>query len=76
MEEVKCYMPQTLAEALQIRKETGAQPLAGGSDLMVANSRGAGIVPGFKNTHYSVSGLFLCRLELKSQLFEFCKYFL
>lgn len=26
MEEVKCYMPQTLAEALQIRKETGAQP--------------------------------------------------
>ena len=41
MEEVKCYMPQTLAEALQIRKETGAQPLAGGSDLMVANSRGA-----------------------------------
>ena len=40
MEEVKCYMPQTLAEALQIRKETGAQPLAGGSDLMVANSRG------------------------------------
>ena len=24
MEEVKCYMPQTLAEALQIRKETGA----------------------------------------------------
>ena len=22
MEEVKCYMPQTLAEALQIRKET------------------------------------------------------
>ena len=36
MEEVKCYMPQTLAEALQIRTETGAQPLAGGSDLMVA----------------------------------------
>ena len=34
MEEVKCYMPQTLAEALQIRKETGAQPLAGGSDLV------------------------------------------
>lgn len=38
MEEVKCYMPQTLAEALQIRKETGAQPLAGGSDLMVATA--------------------------------------
>ena len=39
MEEVKCYMPQTLAEALQIRKETGAQPLAGGSELMVASQQ-------------------------------------
>ena len=57
MEEVKCYMPQTLAEALQIRKETGAQPLAGGSDLMVANSRGAGIVPGFKKPILIISNL-------------------
>ena len=57
MEEVKCYMPQTLAEALQIRKETGAQPLAGGSDLMVANSRGAGIVPGFKKPILIITNL-------------------
>ena len=57
MEEVKCYMPQTLAEALQIRKETGAQPLAGGSDLMVANSRGTGIVPGFRKPILIISGL-------------------
>ena len=57
MEEVKCYMPQSLAEALQIRKETGAQPLAGGSDLMVANSRGAGIVPGFKKPILIISNL-------------------
>ena len=57
MEEVKCYMPQTLAEALQIRKDTGAQPLAGGSDLMVANSRGAGIVPGFKKPILIISNL-------------------
>ena len=26
MEEVKCYMPQTLAEALQIRKRLGPTP--------------------------------------------------
>ena len=57
MEEVKCYMPQTLAEALQIRKETGAQPLAGGSDLMVANSRGTGIVPSFRKPILIISGL-------------------
>lgn len=57
MEEVKCYMPQTLAEALKIRKETGAQPLAGGSDLMVANSRGTGIVPSFKKPILIISGL-------------------
>lgn len=57
MEEVRCYMPQTLAEALQIRKETGAQPLAGGSDLMVANSRGAGIVPAFKKPVLVISNL-------------------
>ena len=47
MEQVKCYIPQTLSEALEIRKTTGATPLAGGSDLMVANSMGAGITPAF-----------------------------
>lgn len=57
MEEVKCFMPQTLAEALEIRAETGALPLAGGSDLMVANSRGAGITPAFKKPVVIIAGL-------------------
>ena len=57
MEKVKCYMPQTLAEALQIRKETGAIPLAGGSDLMVANSRGAGITPAFEKDVLIITNL-------------------
>ncbi len=42
-----CYIPQTLDEALRIRKETGAKPLAGGTDLMVMHRRGTGIVPTF-----------------------------
>ena len=45
MEPVKCFIPETLEEALRIRKETGATVLAGGSDLMVANSMGAGEPP-------------------------------
>ena len=48
MEPVKCFIPETLEEALRIRKETGATVLAGGSDLMVANSMGAGVTPAFK----------------------------
>ena len=48
MAEVKCFIPQTLDEALEIRKEYHSIPLAGGSDLMVAGSRGAGITPAFK----------------------------
>ncbi len=42
-----CYIPQALDEALRIRKETGAKPLAGGTDLMVMHRRGTGIVPSF-----------------------------
>ncbi len=42
-----CYIPQSLEEALRIRKETGAKPLAGGTDLMVMHRRGTGIVPSF-----------------------------
>ncbi len=57
MEEVKCFMPQTLDEALEIRAETGALPLAGGSDLMVANSRGAGITPAFQKPVVIIAGL-------------------
>jgi CO/xanthine dehydrogenase FAD-binding subunit len=42
-----CYIPKDLAEALRIRKETGARPIAGGTDLMVVHRRGTGIVPTF-----------------------------
>ena len=48
MAEVKCFIPQTLEEALEIRKTYHPIPLAGGSDLMVAGSRGAGVTPAFK----------------------------
>lgn len=55
--EVKCYLPQTLQEALKIRKETGAIPLAGGSDLMVAHSQGAGITPDFEKDVLIITNL-------------------
>jgi CO/xanthine dehydrogenase FAD-binding subunit len=42
-----CYIPNDLHEALRIRKETGAKPLAGGTDLMVVHRRGTGVVPSF-----------------------------
>ena len=48
MAEVKCFIPQTLEEALEIRKAYHPIPLAGGSDLIVAGSRGAGVTPAFK----------------------------
>ena len=57
MEQMKCYLPQTLAEALQIRKEFEATVLAGGSDLMVSHSRGTGIVPEFDKPVVIISGL-------------------
>ena len=57
MEQVKCYIPQTLSEALEIRKATGAIPLAGGSDLMVANSMGAGITPAFEKAVLVITNL-------------------
>lgn len=57
MEKVKCYLPETLEEALRIRKETGATILAGGSDLMVANSMGAGVTPAFKNDVVIITGI-------------------
>ncbi|MDY4609041.1 MAG: FAD binding domain-containing protein [Sphaerochaetaceae bacterium] len=43
MVESTTYVPTSLAEALKIRKETGARPLAGGTDLMVAYRRGIGV---------------------------------
>ena len=57
MEKVKCFIPETLEEALRIRKETGATILAGGSDLMVSNSMGAGITPAFRGDVMIVTGL-------------------
>lgn len=38
-----CYIPKTLAEALKIRAEVGAVPLAGGTDLLVQNRTREGI---------------------------------
>ena len=57
MEPVKCFIPETLEEALRIRKETGATVLAGGSDLMVANSMGAGVTPAFKGDVLIITNL-------------------
>ena len=57
MEKVKCFIPETLEEALRIRKETGATILAGGSDLMVSNSLGAGITPAFRGDVMIITGL-------------------
>ncbi len=42
-----CYIPTDLAHALRIRKETGAKPIAGGTDLMVVHRRSPGVVPTF-----------------------------
>jgi CO/xanthine dehydrogenase FAD-binding subunit len=44
---VETFRAATLAEALDIRARTGAVPLAGGTDLLVKLSRGAGRLPGF-----------------------------
>lgn len=57
MEQVKCFMPQTLAEALEIRKEQHAVILAGGSDLMVSNSLGAGVTPKFDSPVMILTGV-------------------
>ncbi len=39
------YIPETLDEALLLRKAEGAIPLAGGTDLMVQGKRGIGLAP-------------------------------
>ncbi len=51
------YVPTTLEEALQIRKETGARPLAGGSDIMVQGKRGIGLCPELPYSVMIISGL-------------------
>ena len=57
MEQVKCFMPQTLEEALEIRKNYHAVILAGGSDLMVSKSMGAGITPAFDSPVMIITGV-------------------
>lgn len=57
MEQVKCFMPQTLKEALEIRKNYHAVILAGGSDLMVSKSMGAGITPAFDSPVMIITGV-------------------
>ena len=48
MEELKCYMPKTLREALEIMSKVNVIPLAGGSDLMVSHKRTIGLTPVFE----------------------------
>ena len=51
------YIPTTLQEALEIRAEKGAWPLAGGSDLMVQSKRGIGLAPEFPFDVMIIAGL-------------------
>ncbi len=44
---VKSFIPKTLEEAAAIRRETGAVPIAGGTDLMVRYRNIAGTLPLF-----------------------------
>ena len=48
MEEMKCYIPKTLKEALEIKAKVDVLPLAGGSDLMVSHKRTMGLTPEFE----------------------------
>ncbi len=45
---VSAFRPQTLEEALAVRRKKRAIPFAGGTDLMVQRRRGTGLVPDFK----------------------------
>jgi xanthine dehydrogenase FAD-binding subunit len=47
---VEFYRPQTLGEALQIRAEHAATPLAGGTDLLVRYRNWAGTLPKLGNS--------------------------
>ena len=51
------YIPSTLSEALQLRAERHARPLAGGSDLMVQSKRGIGLAPEFSFDVMIITGL-------------------
>lgn len=57
MEEMKCYLPDTLGEALEIMDKNDVIPLAGGSDLMVSGFNGTGVDPTFNKSVMIISGL-------------------
>lgn len=48
MEEVRCYIPKTLKEALEIKAKNDVIVLAGGSDVMVSHKRTLGLTPVFE----------------------------
>ena len=48
MEEIRCYIPKTLKEALEIKAKKDVIVLAGGSDLMVSHKRTLGLTPVFE----------------------------
>lgn len=54
---VNAYFPETLAEALAVRAETGAVPLAGGTDLLVKRSRGPGVPARFEEPVLFTGGI-------------------
>ena len=51
------YIPETLDEALLLRKAEGAIPLAGGTDIMVQNKRGIGLDPILDRPVMIITGL-------------------
>ena len=57
MEEMMCYIPENLEEALAIMDEKDAIALAGGSDLMVSGANGTGVNPSFSRPVVIISNL-------------------
>ena len=54
---VSAYRPTSFAEALRIRQESQAIPLAGGTDLMVSHRRYPGLAPQFARPVLFLGGL-------------------
>ena len=71
MEKVSCFLPETLDEALKIMNENQCIPMAGGSDLMVANKRTIGVDPTFDKPVIIIRNL----AELKKIYITFTKSF-
>ncbi len=57
MEMSKCFIPESLEEALEIKAESGAVPLAGGTDLMVQHRQGYSVSPAFDKPIMIISNL-------------------